>query len=52
MPALPPNTRETINIAATVETVPNLLSILLLTGVVKRWTGEYADQGKLEPPAH
>jgi AGCS family alanine or glycine:cation symporter len=31
-------------------TLPNLLSILLLTGVVKRWTSEYVDEGKLEPP--
>jgi AGCS family alanine or glycine:cation symporter len=31
-------------------TIPNLLSILLLTGTVKRWSKEYADQGKLEPP--
>jgi AGCS family alanine or glycine:cation symporter len=33
-------------------TIPNLISILLLTGVVKRWTKEYVDEGKLEPPAH
>jgi AGCS family alanine or glycine:cation symporter len=31
-------------------TVPNLISILLLTGLVKRWTKEYVDEGKLEPP--
>ena len=31
-------------------TIPNLLSILLLTGVVKRMTKEYVDQGKLQPP--
>jgi AGCS family alanine or glycine:cation symporter len=31
-------------------TLPNLLSILLLTGVVKRWTREYVEEGKLEPP--
>jgi len=31
-------------------TIPNLLSILLLTGLVKRWTRDYAAQGKLEPP--
>ncbi len=33
-------------------TVPNLISILLLTGVVKGWTKEYVDHGKLEPPEH
>ncbi len=32
-------------------TLPNLLSILLLTGQVKKWTREYVDEGKLEPPA-
>ena len=32
-------------------TLPNLLSILLLTGKVKLWTKEYVDHGKLEPPA-
>ena len=32
-------------------TVPNLLSILLLTGQVKRWTREYVAAGKLAPPA-
>jgi AGCS family alanine or glycine:cation symporter len=32
-------------------TIPNLLSILLMTGLVKRWTREYAEQGKLEPPS-
>jgi AGCS family alanine or glycine:cation symporter len=31
-------------------TIPNLLSILLLTGAVKRATKRYADQGKLHPP--
>ena len=31
-------------------TLPNLLSILLLTGKVKLWTKEYVDEGKLEPP--
>ncbi|MBW1871302.1 MAG: alanine:cation symporter family protein, partial [Deltaproteobacteria bacterium] len=31
-------------------TIPNLLSILLLTGVVKRMTKNYVDQGKLQPP--
>jgi AGCS family alanine or glycine:cation symporter len=31
-------------------TIPNLLSILLLTGLVTRWTRAYAEQGKLEPP--
>jgi len=33
-------------------TIPNLISILLLTGVVKGWTKQYVDEGKLEPPAH
>jgi AGCS family alanine or glycine:cation symporter len=33
-------------------TIPNLISILLLTGVVKGWTREYVAEGKLEPPAH
>jgi len=33
-------------------TIPNLISILLLTGVVKGWTKQYVDDGKLEPPAH
>jgi hypothetical protein len=32
-------------------TLPNLLSILLLTGYVKRWTRQYVAAGKLEPPA-
>jgi AGCS family alanine or glycine:cation symporter len=32
-------------------TIPNLISILLLTGVVKGWTKEYVADGKLEPPA-
>jgi AGCS family alanine or glycine:cation symporter len=31
-------------------TIPNLLSILLLTGLVKGWVREYVDEGKLEPP--
>jgi AGCS family alanine or glycine:cation symporter len=31
-------------------TIPNLLSILLLTGVVKGWTKQYVAEGKLEPP--
>jgi AGCS family alanine or glycine:cation symporter len=31
-------------------TLPNLLSILLLTGQVMRWTREYVAEGKLEPP--
>ncbi|MBW2704019.1 MAG: sodium:alanine symporter family protein [Deltaproteobacteria bacterium] len=31
-------------------TIPNLLSILLLTGVVKRMTKDYEDRGKLQPP--
>jgi AGCS family alanine or glycine:cation symporter len=30
-------------------TLPNLLSILLLTSQVKRWTREYETSGKLEP---
>jgi len=33
-------------------TIPNLISILLLTGVVKVWTKEYVAEGKLEPPTH
>jgi AGCS family alanine or glycine:cation symporter len=33
-------------------TIPNLISILLLTGLVKGWVGEYVDEGKLEPPKH
>ncbi len=32
-------------------TVPNLLSILLLTGRVKGWTREYVAAGKLAPPS-
>jgi AGCS family alanine or glycine:cation symporter len=32
-------------------TIPNLISILLLTGLVKGWTREYVAEGKLEPPA-
>ncbi len=32
-------------------TLPNLLSILLLTGKVKGWTRQYVAEGKLEPPA-
>ncbi len=31
-------------------TIPNLISILLLTGLVKGWVHEYVDEGKLEPP--
>jgi AGCS family alanine or glycine:cation symporter len=31
-------------------TIPNLISILLLTGLVKGWTKEYVAAGKLEPP--
>ena len=31
-------------------TLPNLLSILLLTGKVKGWTRQYVAEGKLEPP--
>ena len=33
-------------------TIPNLISILLLTGLVKGWVGEYVEEGKLEPPKH
>jgi AGCS family alanine or glycine:cation symporter len=33
-------------------TIPNLISILLLTGIVKGWTKDYVAEGKLEPPAH
>ena len=33
-------------------TIPNLISILLLTGLVKGWVGEYVIEGKLEPPKH
>ena len=33
-------------------TIPNLISILLLTGMVKGWTKEYVAEGKLEPPKH
>jgi AGCS family alanine or glycine:cation symporter len=33
-------------------TIPNLISILLLTGLVKGWVHEYVDEGKLEPPKH
>lgn len=33
-------------------TIPNLISILLLTGVVKGWTKQYVAEGKLEPPEH
>ncbi len=31
-------------------TIPNLLSILLLTGVVKSWVKKYVAEDKLEPP--
>jgi Na+/alanine symporter len=31
-------------------TLPNLLSILLLTGVVKNWVKKYVSEDKLEPP--
>ena len=31
-------------------TIPNLISILLLTGLVKGWTRGYVEAGKLEPP--
>jgi len=33
-------------------TIPNLISILLLTGLVKRWTKEYVAEGKLDPPEY
>ena len=33
-------------------TIPNLISILLLTGLVKGWTREYVAEGKLEPRKH
>jgi len=33
-------------------TIPNLFSILLLTGLVKGWTKEYVAEGKLEPPQY
>jgi AGCS family alanine or glycine:cation symporter len=33
-------------------TIPNLISILMLTGLVKGWVGEYVEEGKLEPPKH
>ncbi|MFV2074174.1 MAG: alanine/glycine:cation symporter family protein [Thermoanaerobaculales bacterium] len=33
-------------------TIPNLISILLLTGLVKGWTKTYVAEGKLEPPKH
>ncbi len=33
-------------------TIPNLISILLLTGLVKGWVREYVDEGKLEPLKH
>ncbi len=33
-------------------TLPNLLSILLLTGKVKGWTKQYVAEGKLQPPQH
>jgi AGCS family alanine or glycine:cation symporter len=33
-------------------TIPNLISILLLTGLVKGWVREYVAEGKLEPPKH
>ncbi len=33
-------------------TIPNLISILLLTGFVKGWVREYVAEGKLEPPQH
>jgi AGCS family alanine or glycine:cation symporter len=40
------------DVALGLMTVPNLLSILLLTGVVGRMTRQYRSDGKLEPPAH
>jgi AGCS family alanine or glycine:cation symporter len=33
-------------------TIPNLISILLLTGLVKGWTKEYVAEGKLQPPKY
>jgi AGCS family alanine or glycine:cation symporter len=38
------------DVALGLMTAPNLISILLLTGQVKRWTKEYESSGKLEPP--
>jgi len=38
------------DVALGLMTLPNLLSILLLTGKVKLWTKEFVDDGKLEPP--
>ena len=38
------------DVALGLMTLPNLLSILLLTGKVKAWTREYVAEGKLEPP--
>ncbi len=40
------------DVALGLMTLPNLLSILLLTGKVKLWTKEYVDEGKLQPPQH
>ncbi len=40
------------DMALALMTVPNLISILLLTGVVKGWTKQYVADGKLEPPEH
>ncbi len=38
------------DVALGLMTAPNLISILLLTGQVKKWTKEYETTGKLEPP--
>jgi AGCS family alanine or glycine:cation symporter len=37
------------DVALGLMTVPNLLSILLMTGLVARWTRQYVADGKLEP---
>ena len=37
------------DVALGLMTVPSLLSILLLTGLVAGWTREYVESGKLEP---
>ena len=39
------------DVALGLMTAPNLVSILLLTGQVKKWTKDYEASGKLEPPA-
>jgi AGCS family alanine or glycine:cation symporter len=40
------------DVALGLMTVPNLLSILLLTGKVKGWHDAYIAAGKLAPPEH